>query len=62
MRLVPVRLLSGLLLPTDQDCFVTPLQEPSHYPPVRSGEHKGFNRGFRCPNGSGPVRVVSVTK
>jgi hypothetical protein len=62
MRLVPVRLLSGLLLPTDQGCFVTPLQEPSHYLAVRSGEHKGFNRGFGGPDGSSPIGVVSVTK
>ncbi len=60
--LVPVRLLRGLLLPTDQCCFVTPLQEPSHDLPVRSGEHIGSDRGFGGPDGSSPERVVSVAE
>jgi hypothetical protein len=62
MRFTPVRRLIGLLLPMDQRCFVTPLQQSSHHLPMRSGAHKSFHGGFCCPDGASPVRVAGVTK
>ena len=62
MRVMPFRLLVGLLLPVDQRSFVTPLQQSGHRFPVGSREHKGFHRGFVRPDRARPVSVVSLAK
>jgi hypothetical protein len=42
MRIVPLRLLVGVLLPIDKRDFVTPLQQSAHRFPVGAREHEGL--------------------
>jgi len=59
---VPVGLQVVLLLPMDKGGFGAPFEEPSHYLPMRSGQHKVLHRRFGCPHSAGPECTITVAE